>query len=213
MFFVQLAIGVTHPHRRLCSCLSWCDHGDNGQKDAVHHKPRHMNANALLLPHPANSALSRTSFERCHGKFPKRYGALKRSIYHIRAWGPQSLRPASRSSAERAQLSRKGSETRATVFCLQKRTLSIGNGKFAHCNQGLPRRKIIVPGRCIYGSGSAACRAGRRRAAVLRSFNKWAAPPATRKRGPRRGSRQSYRRFSVIGRSILPMLTNGHGVW
>src|SRR5215470_17222845 len=77
MFFAQLAIGVTHPHRRLCSCLSWCDDGDNGQKDAVHHKLRHMNANALLLPHPANRALSRTFFERCHGKFPKRYGALK----------------------------------------------------------------------------------------------------------------------------------------
>src|SRR5215831_11077965 len=92
MFFAQLAIGVTHPRRRLCSGLSWCDDGDNGQNDAVHHKLRHMNANALLLPHPAVSALSRTFFEWCHGEFPKRYEALKRSIYHIRAWGPQSLR-------------------------------------------------------------------------------------------------------------------------
>src|SRR6516164_3916513 len=114
MFFAQLAIGVTHPHRRLCSCLSWCDDGDNGQKDAVYHKLRHMNANALLLPHPAVSALSRTFFERCHGEFPKRYGALKRSIYHIRAWGPQSLRRFHAQVLSRAQLSRKGSETRAS---------------------------------------------------------------------------------------------------
>lgn len=90
-----------------------------------------MNANALLLPHPAVSALSRTFFERCHGEFPKRYGALKRSIYHIRAWGPQSLRQFHAQVLSERNYLEKVVKLVRPVFCLQKRTLSIVNGNAA----------------------------------------------------------------------------------
>jgi tRNA A37 threonylcarbamoyltransferase TsaD len=72
-----------------------------------------MNANALLLPHPAVSALSRTFFERCHREFPQQVRRTEKVNISHSGMGTAVPPTVSHSSAERAQLSRKGSETRA----------------------------------------------------------------------------------------------------